>query len=714
MARHGRGKRGHEQTRKVIHKQSRKRVSNIHVGAPLDDLDDDIDKFPKGSDKIPLDMNDDSELSPDEREEPIFNLKADGSEEDDDMEDDLDDEQLSGLAAKIAKQAKMLRQKRSLTEDEEDDEGGNEKERKAAWGKRKNMYYSADNVDYELQSSDEEAPAEEEAEALRLQRLKAESLRPEDFELDEEDDVVAPLEVHEHTLQEIVERQEAEDKKEKQHLSPKSCRIGGFGEDAKVLVEEVKKDIQALSKEEQMSVVMSDAPELVGLLAELREGLDELQNRIGPLLHKVKEGNLATKEGIHFFETKHMLLLCYCQSIVFYLIMKAEGRSVRDHPVIARLVEIRMLLEKLRPVEKKLHDQIDRLMSLVKERFLIDGIRESHGREDNSNNKQIKDLLDLKMDGDSVESNHDLPTVNSSLLLKGDISERRELKAEAEYSRGPTSDRRKVENELADTYQKTERVVGAYSKEMLRERAKLESLSQDNINSSGNGLMLKVGLGKSNQMKCSRNGLMRGLDDFDDEVPDFVEWKQNPLGGKILNDCSKPRKLSQVIAEAGQRSKKLKVLSGDADLPAKADLGERRSKLEMQKVSKFHDGEEGIEEKGEIDLNEDEFYQAAKQMKDAKYAAKALVYSRAPSAAPEVEAESGKRHISYQMEKNKGLTPHRKKLTKNPRKKYKVKHQKAVIRRKGQVREVKLPHGPYGGETTGIRTNISRSIRFQS
>ena len=43
----------------------------------------------------------------------------------------------------------------------------------------------------QLQSSDEEAPAEEEAEALRLQRLKAASLRPEDFELSDEEDEVA-------------------------------------------------------------------------------------------------------------------------------------------------------------------------------------------------------------------------------------------------------------------------------------------------------------------------------------------------------------------------------------------------------------------------------------------------------------------------------------------------------------------------------------------
>lgn len=40
----------------------------------------------------------------------------------------------------------------------------------------------------QLQSSDEEAPAEEEAEVLRLQRKAAAALRPEDYEQDDEDD----------------------------------------------------------------------------------------------------------------------------------------------------------------------------------------------------------------------------------------------------------------------------------------------------------------------------------------------------------------------------------------------------------------------------------------------------------------------------------------------------------------------------------------------
>lgn len=44
-----------------------------------------------------------------------------------------------------------------------------------------------------------------------------------------------------------------------------------------------------------------------------------------------------------------------------------------------------------------------------------------------------------------------------------------------------------------------------------------------------------------------------------------------------------------------------------------------------------------------------------------------------------------------------------------------LKHEKAVIRWKGQVREVRRPtSASYGGESTGIRTNLSRSVRFKN
>ena len=47
----------------------------------------------------------------------------------------------------------------------------------------------------------------------------------------------------------------------------------------------------------------------------------------------------------------------------------------------------------------------------------------------------------------------------------------------------------------------------------------------------------------------------------------------------------------------------------------------------------------------------------------------------------------GKRAITYQISRNKGLTPKRKKEQRNPRVKHRKKFRKAVIKRRSQVTE---------------------------
>lgn len=75
--------------------------------------------------------------------------------------------------------------------------------------------------------------------------------------------------------------------------------------------------------------------------------------------------------------------------------------------------------------------------------------------------------------------------------------------------------------------------------------------------------------------------------------------------------------------------------------------------------------------------------------------------------------EGGKRAASYEIIKNKGLTPHRKKANRNPRVKKREMYDKAVIRRKGQVRDVVTgAAGAYAGELTGIKANVARSRKI--
>ena len=45
--------------------------------------------------------------------------------------------------------------------------------------------------------------------------------------------------------------------------------------------------------------------------------------------------------------------------------MKADGRSINRHPVVKHLVELRVYMEKMNPLEDKLKYQIDKLLRIA-------------------------------------------------------------------------------------------------------------------------------------------------------------------------------------------------------------------------------------------------------------------------------------------------------------------------------------------------------------
>ncbi|KAK4355455.1 hypothetical protein RND71_024426 [Anisodus tanguticus] len=627
-----------------------------------DMMNDAIDAFHEKRDIVPLNVNEDSAESDEDNEHPVYDLKEDEDEEDED-DADFDDAELTGLGAKIARTQKYLKATLGGVEDEMHDEAEEEKEERPLWGRGKNIYYqNKENV--EVDSSDEDLIAEEEAEVLRMQQKKAKSLSAVDFGIEDDE---------EPTFEEIL-------------AQGKPGSAVSADEEAKnetgTAYEEVQKDLNALTKEEQMDVVYSSAPELVGLLSELGEALEELDNKVNPLLKKINGENMI-KGGMHYIEVKKLLLLSYCQAITFYLLLKSEGQPVRDHPVISRLVEIKNLLNKMKELDGNLPSEL--------EDFL---------------HKNVDNVTGIKLAGRNLDS-EPLLIAHKPSVASTDIQEKEPHEAELVEANGLKSQRK---NESKRKRQDDQ--VGIQSMEMLKVRATLEEKLKHK------GVLSSIARKHEKQNKRSRllNGSLSTPGDFDDDA----------MGAGDDRETRSIYKLSRLVTPQVARPK---VISGDDDLPKRDDIGERRRKHEMRVlagagVEPFDDvkDEPGDHASDDVAATSDdceidsdlEFYREVEKQHSAKVAAKEKMYSRslATPLAPETLVD-GKRQINYQMEKNRGLTRNRKKQDKNPRKKYRGKHEKAQKRREGQVQKIKKPSGPYGGETTGINAGTSRSIRFK-
>jgi hypothetical protein len=112
----------------------------------------------------------------------------------------------------------------------------------------------------------------------------------------------------------------------------------------------------------------------------------------------------------------------------------------------------------------------------------------------------------------------------------------------------------------------------------------------------------------------------------------------------------------------------------------------------------------------------EKFYAAALREKENLKAKKKDFYSHDKVMySSSEEDEESKRGATYQIMKNRGLKAHKSKLNRNPRVKKRMQYRKAVIRRKGQVRDVRIGEaGYYGGETTGIKSNLTRSRKIRN
>ncbi|XP_036934983.1 neuroguidin [Acanthopagrus latus] len=109
-------------------------------------------------------------------------------------------------------------------------------------------------------------------------------------------------------------------------------------------------------------LIESDLPKAVQLLHTLTEQVASVTSHVRELLNQVKDGAFKTSKGLSFLDLRYHLLLFYLQDLTHLISIKTEGGKIKDSEALNRVVTIRTVLEKMRPLDQKLKYQIDKLL----------------------------------------------------------------------------------------------------------------------------------------------------------------------------------------------------------------------------------------------------------------------------------------------------------------------------------------------------------------
>lgn len=234
------------------------------------------------------------------------------------------------------------------------------------------------------------------------------------------------------------------------------------------------------------------------------------------------------------------------------------------------------------------------------------------------------------------------------------------------------------------------------------------------------------------RVKKNRNtGEISSKDNLD--VDDYVETEMADVDAQEKK--ARRRTLRFYTSKIDQQeNKKIDKFKGDDDIPYKERLYERQQRLieEARKRgihgkmgedldSKDYGSEDEAVSKSMNKESEHDYFNLIQKSRQSKKDSRQQAHKAAAMAARDGNlselankiGDDGKRAINYQILKNKGLTPRRKKDNRNSRVKKRKKYEKAQKKLKS-VRAVYSggQSGAYEGEKTGIKKNLVKSVKF--
>lgn len=534
-------------------------------------------------------------------------------------------------------------------------ESDEEEEGIAAWGSSKKDLYNADQIETEADA------LEEEQEAKRLQQKQLQAMDEADFGFDESEWAETGKDAHD----------DAEDTGVVTEVLPQL---------------EITED---MDDDEKRRILSSRYPEFEPLakeFASLQPIYKDLQKAASKTTSTPLE-DFDVPQPAPVAVVKLRALSTYLGTISLYFMLLAsspEGSDahvplspaeLRQHPVMGSLVKFRKLWETVKDLE------ISEVVEVVQKPVKVAPSESTKAEKQPKKTKEVKEVTEKK---------------------KPSRAERAAETARAEAEARRAERLRQTEAGLADL----DDLVTAPGQKRKSKKSKKSSKEDDES-------------------------------DFGDE---------NALTAREAEEKAKQKRslrfyTSQLAQKANKRQTAGQNAGGDADIPYRERLKDRQARLNAEAEKRGRQqpdiGEELGGDSDEEDhrvrkelrsggnqsgTDEDEYYDMvaarSKQRKDDKKA-RADAHATAAREGGRVQIQEevgpdGKRAITYQIEKNKGLTPKRSKDVRNPRVKKRKKYEEKK-KKLGSIRQVYKggeARGGYGGELTGIKKNLVKSVKF--
>lgn len=273
-------------------------------------------------------------------------------------------------------------------------------------------------------------------------------------------------------------------------------------------------------------------------------------------------------------------------------------------------------------------------------------------------------------------------------------------------------------------------------------QAEAEALRAERLRQTEAGLADLENLATEPSRKRKTQKVKAPLKDDDSDFGDEDALTAHEAEEKAKQKRSLRFYTSQLAQKANKRNAAGRDAGGDADLPYRERLRDRQARLnaeaekrgrkelnpdqqlggdsddEDRRVAKELRRGEGAKEGTDDDEYYDMVASRSKKRKDDKQA-RADAHAEAERLGGKVYEQEeigpdGKRAITYQIQKNKGLHAKRSKDSRNPRvkKRKKYEEKKKKLGSTKQLYKGGEGRGGYGGELTGIKKNLVKSVKL--